>query len=108
VDVQDRKSTLFLGRVHEPDSDNFFIAITILIFQYVIWEQKLKKKTPSYQSIKNQFLEHIKKLWWGNTRARKESSKSNFLLCSILGYGERRHGHQPDGAAAPLPPGGDE
>jgi hypothetical protein len=108
VDVQDRKTILLLGRVHEPDSDNFFIGITILIFQYVIWEQKLKKKIPSYQSIKNQFIEHIKKLWWGNTRARKESSKSNFLLCRTLGNGERRQGHQPDGAAAPLPPGGDE
>ncbi len=108
TDVHDRKTTLFLGRVHEPDSDNYFIALTVLIFQYVIWEQKFKKKTPSYQSIKIQFLEHIKKLWWGNTRARKESSKTNFLLCRKLGNGEGRLGHQQDGAAAPLPPGGDE
>jgi hypothetical protein len=43
-DEQDRKNILFLGRVHEPNSDNYFIALTVLIFQHVIWEQKLKKK----------------------------------------------------------------
>jgi hypothetical protein len=108
-DEQDRRNILFLGRVHEPDTDNYFIMITILLFQYVIWEQKLKKKAPSYQSINLEFREHVRQLLRCNARARKHNGKSNFCLCRKFGNGEWRHlGHQQDGAARPLPQGGDE
>ncbi len=48
---QDRRNIFFLGRVHEPDSDNFFISISILLFQYLVWEQKLRKKTSSFHTL---------------------------------------------------------
>ncbi len=53
-DELDRKTIFFLGRVHEPDNDNFFIGFTILLFQYHIWELRLKKRAPSYHSIKQE------------------------------------------------------
>jgi hypothetical protein len=37
---QERKNFFFLGRVLEPDGDNYFITMTILTFQSVLWEQK--------------------------------------------------------------------
>ncbi len=89
-DEQDRKNLFFLGRVLESESDNYFIAMTVLIFQYVVWEQKLRKKIPSYQSINLEFREHIRNLLRGNARARRESTKTNFILCRILRHGAVR------------------
>jgi hypothetical protein len=106
---QERKNFFFLGRVLEPDGDNYFITMTILIFQFVVWEQKLRKKVPSFQSINLEFREHIKNLLRGNALARKDSIKSNFILCRKLRHGAVQElGEREEGAAAPLPRGGDD
>jgi hypothetical protein len=107
-DELDRKTIFFLGRVHEPDNDNLFICFTILLFQYLIWELRLKKRVPSYHSIKQDLLVTVKNLLRGNSLARKEILKTNFILCRKLRNGEeQRPGFQPIRAAA-LPPGGNE
>jgi hypothetical protein len=108
-DEQERKNFFFLGKVHEPDNDSYFIIMTVLILQFVVWEQKLRKKIPNYHAIKTDFLEHMRRLLIGSSRARKEVVKSNFILCRKFGNGAvRGQGHQQDGAAPPLPRGGDE
>jgi hypothetical protein len=108
-DELDRKTIFFLGRVHEPDSDNYFINFCILLFQYLIWEQKLKKRRPSYHSIKLDFEETVRRLLRGNSQARKESLKTNFILCRKLRYGaDQGAGHQPARDDAVLPRGGHE
>ncbi len=86
-DELDRKTIFFLGRVHEPDSDNYFISFTIILFQYHVWELRLKKRTPSYHSIKKEFEETIRQLLRGNSHARKEVLKTNFILCRKLRHG---------------------
>jgi hypothetical protein len=107
-DELDRKTIFFLGRVHEPDSDNFFIGFTILLFQYHIWELRLKKRAPSYHSIKQELEVTVRNLLRGNSLARKEILKTNFILCRKLRNGEEhRPGFQPVRAAA-LPRGGNE
>jgi hypothetical protein len=40
---REKKMLLFLGRVPVPHGTNNFIALTILIFQFCVWEAKLKK-----------------------------------------------------------------
>jgi hypothetical protein len=104
---QERKNIFFLGRVHEPDSDNYFISFTILLFQFHIWEQKLRKKLPSFHTLNMNLRESVNQLLRGNSLARREISKSNFILCRKLNYGAV-DGNQPDRNAAALPPGGDE
>jgi hypothetical protein len=107
-DELDRKTIFFLGRVHEPDNDNLFIGFTILLFQYHIWELRLKKRAPSYHSIKQDFEVTVRNLLRGNSLARKEILKTNFILCRKLRNGEEhRPGFQPVRAAA-LPRGGNE
>jgi hypothetical protein len=108
-DELDRKNFFFLGRVHEPDSDNYFISFMILLFQYLIWEQKLKKRTPSYHSIRLEFEETVRQLLRGNSRARKEALKTNFILCRKLRHGaEQGVGDQTARDDAVLPWGGHE
>ncbi len=41
---QERREFFFLGKVHGTDGDSFFIYAAVLIFQYCVWESKLKKK----------------------------------------------------------------
>ncbi len=106
---QDRRNIFFLGRVHEPDSDNYFIFFTILLFQFHIWEQKLRKKIPSFNTLNLSFRESVLQLLRGNSHARKEISKSNFILCRKLNHGAAPdYGHQPSRDAAALPRGGNE
>jgi hypothetical protein len=59
LDDQDRRNILFLGNVHEAEKDNFFIMASILIFQYCIWDLRLKKKILSFHSLDNIFKETI-------------------------------------------------
>ncbi len=43
-DEQDRTNLFFLGRVHEPYTDNHFIILCIFIFQYTIGKPDLKNE----------------------------------------------------------------
>jgi hypothetical protein len=106
-DELDRKTNFFLGRVHEPDSDNYFINFSILLFQYLVWEQKFKKRRPSHHSIRLEFEETVRQLLRGNSRARKESLKTNFILCRKLRHGADQGARdQPARDDAVLPQGG--
>ncbi len=79
-DEQDRTNLFFLGRVHEPYTDNHFIILCIFIFQYTIWEARLKKRTPSFNSLKLLFKELCHALLRTNSLARKTREKINFAL----------------------------
>ncbi len=79
-DEQERTNLFFLGRVHEPYTDNYFIMLCIFIFQYTIWEARLKKRTPSFNSLKLLFKELCHALLRTNSLARKSREKINFAL----------------------------
>jgi hypothetical protein len=105
-DDQERKNFFFLGRVHEPDIDCFFIMMTVLVFQFVVWEQKLRKKCPSYRSIKIEFQEHMGRFLTGNSRARKDVLKSNFILCRKFGKWRGQRFRTTTRPSSPAPPSG--
>jgi hypothetical protein len=99
-DEQDRKNILFLGTFHNEEKDNSFLLASTLIFQYCIWDQRLKKKIISYNSIEAIFKETIYNMLRTSSAARKECSKTNFKMCRLLGHG----GNNRDGQHVPDPP----
>jgi hypothetical protein len=99
-DEQDRKNILFLGTFHNEEKDNSFLLVSVLIFQFCIWDQRLKKKIISYNSIEAIFKEIIYNMLRTSSFARKECSKTNFKLCRLLGHG----GHDREGQHVPDPP----
>jgi hypothetical protein len=97
---QERREFFFLGKVHGTDGDNFFIYAAVLIFQYCVWESKLKKKIHSYNTLELLFREIIYNFLRSNSLARKSKAKSNFKLCRTLCNGE----YERDGQPVPGPP----
>jgi hypothetical protein len=86
-DAQDRSDLFFLGRVHEPFSDNYFVTICIFIFKYTIWDARLRKKIPSFNSLNLLFKEIIRSLLRTNSLARKSKTKANFFMFRNLDDG---------------------
>jgi len=99
-DDRERREFFFLGKVHDTDGENFFIHAAVLIFQYCIWESKLKKKIHSYNTLELLFREIIYNFLRTNALARKSKAKSNFKLCRSLCNGE----YVRDGQPVPGPP----
>ncbi len=89
---QDLKSLWFLG--YTPDLFSITVSFSIMTFQYCIWESKLKKKIPSFNSILTQFIDLIKQTAAFNSDFRDDISKNNYTLCRILLGG--RQGDQDD------------
>ncbi len=89
---QDLKSLWFLG--YTPDLFSITVFFSIMTFQYCIWESKLKKKIPSFNSIFTQFIDLIKQTAAFNSDFRDDISKNNYTLCRILLGG--RQGDQDD------------
>jgi hypothetical protein len=77
---REKKTFLFLGRVPVPFGANTFIALTILIFQFCVWEAKLKKKLHSFTTLDNLFRDKIFSLIGMNKKIRKIASKTNLSL----------------------------
>jgi hypothetical protein len=92
---QDRIDLFFLGRVHEPLSDNFFVTICCFIFQYTIWDARLRKKIPSFTSLNLLFKEIISSLLRTNSLARKSKTKANYFMFRNLGDGDGPEGPEP-------------
>jgi hypothetical protein len=80
--AQEEKSLWFLG--YTNDRFSLTVLFSILTFQYCIWEAKLKKKTPSFNSIYTQFIELIKQTAIFNSVFRDDISKNNYTLCRTL------------------------
>ncbi len=99
-DDRERREFFFLGKVQDIDGDNFFIHASVLIFQYCIWESKLKKKIHSYHTLELLFREIIYNFLRTNALARKSKAKSNFKLCRTLCNGA----YERDGQPVPGPP----
>jgi hypothetical protein len=93
--AQDRSDLFFLGRVHEPFSDDYFVTICIFIFQYTIWDARLRKKIPSFNSLNLLFKEIIRSLLRTNSLARKSKTKANFFMFRNLDDGDGPEGPEP-------------
>jgi hypothetical protein len=77
---REKKMLLFLGRVPVPHGTNNFIALTILIFQFCVWEAKLKKKLHSFITLDILFQDKILSLIGVNKKIRKIALKTNLSL----------------------------
>jgi hypothetical protein len=80
----DRLNFFFQGRINDGNKYNLFIHAAISIFQYCIWEMKLKKRILSFESVKIDFMETINVFFYSNKDARTSSQKYNFPLCRIV------------------------
>jgi hypothetical protein len=93
--IQDRNDLFFLGRVHEPNVDNFFVSMSVFIFQYTIWDARLRKKIPSFNTLNILFKETVRSLLRSNSLAKKSKQKINFLMFRNLDDGDGPEGPVP-------------
>jgi hypothetical protein len=85
-----KKSLWFLGFY-----DELYTPIVIhafLSFQYCVWEAKLKKTIPSFNTLFLSFSESFSLTFKHNASVRKSSLKNNFSLCRVL-LGDRQAAH---------------
>ncbi len=93
---RERINLFFLGRVHEPNVDNYFIMLCIFIFQYAIWDARLKKRIPSFNSLNLVFKELSLALLRTNSLVRKARIKTNYTLFrNLLEDGGQDDGQEP-------------
>jgi hypothetical protein len=117
-----RKRFLLLG-FHTDYKKNILLTLSPLLFQYCIWEARLKKKIPSFHTLNQDFIEIGKKFIWSNNVANNCCTFLNFPLRRNLGHGPvwarqpedererglvRQQGHQrqsatPAGCRSPKP-----
>jgi hypothetical protein len=75
----DKKKFLFTGIL--DNAFNYFEASAAITFQFSVWEEKLRKKIPSYHTIKNSFIDRFFGAVKKSSKLRKASIKSNIPLC---------------------------
>jgi hypothetical protein len=85
MDAQQRRSFFFWGRLPGEGTVNKFLVISVLIFQWCVWEEKLRKKIPSFHTIDNIFAEHIFTLTSMNRKIYSSAEKLNLPLCRLAG-----------------------
>jgi hypothetical protein len=77
--IGDKKKFLFTGILN--NEFNYFEASAAITFQFSIWEEKLKKKLPSYHTIKSSFIDRFFGAVKNSSKLRKAATKSNIPLC---------------------------
>jgi hypothetical protein len=80
----DRAKFFFYGTVPGFNNYNVFIHGTVLIFQYAIWQMKLKKRILSFESNSIILMENLLCFFNNNKEARKKSLELNFSLCRSI------------------------
>jgi hypothetical protein len=78
--------------------------MAVLVFQYCVWEEKLKKKKPSFTTIDNNYCEIIFSLAKTNGKIFKSAEKLNLPLCRIAGAYVTPAPAQPPWIRAPIIP----
>jgi hypothetical protein len=76
------KKKLFLGILE--GEYNSFLASSILHFQFSIWEEKLSKKLPSFNTLKTRFLERFRESVRNTKKLQKAGTKLNIPLCRYI------------------------
>jgi hypothetical protein len=80
-----RLQLLLFGILPNMGQDNIFVALAILLFQLSIWEEKLRKKKPSFRTIENVYLGTISALTQCNKKIRSSAELIDIPLCRIVG-----------------------
>jgi hypothetical protein len=87
--INEKKQLFFLGELPGGATDNYFLIASVLLFQALIWESKLRRKIPSFNTLQISFLESTGLLLANSKLARECAEKLNFPLCRHFGYGVR-------------------
>ncbi len=82
---EEKISFFFFGTLPGFKSDNTFVGMAALIFQYCVWEQKLTKKRPSFNTLVVKFNDTIISLLKCNRKVRNMAESINLLLCRHFG-----------------------
>ena len=85
ANIEDISTLWFLGRyLLISQSPNLIIYLGIIIFQYCIWEEKLRKRRPSYNTIKNVFVEMFRTIACSRKKLISKCQSLNQPLCRIV------------------------
>jgi hypothetical protein len=84
--TRDQKLQLFFfGLLPNGTRDNHFLAVAVILFQFCIWEEKLRKKKPSFHTIENLYLESLRTIVHCNKKIRDSAELLNIPLCRSAG-----------------------
>ncbi len=78
---EEKISFFFFGTLPGLKTDNTFVGMAALIFQYCVWEQKLTKKRPSFNTLDVKFNDTIISLLKCNRKVRNMAESINTPLC---------------------------
>jgi hypothetical protein len=70
----------FLGMLPRDHKPNLAVLTAVLIFQYCIWEEKLRKRCPSFTTISNLFKDHISSVFDRSLSHREAAANLPFPL----------------------------
>jgi len=87
--ISEQKQLFFLGEIPGGRTDNYFFISLVVLFQALIWENKLKKKIPSFNTMQLSYLELVNTLLLASKISRESAEKLNFPICRHFGYGVR-------------------
>jgi hypothetical protein len=85
MDLQQRTNFFFWGIMPGNGNLNKFLILAVLIFQFCVWEEKLRKKKPSFNTIDNLLGEHVCSLTTMNNKIYNSAVKLNLPLCRLAG-----------------------
>ena len=60
---------------------NYFVSTAILVFQFLIWEFKLKKRKPSFLTLEIEFFHNFDKIYTVSGLLKNVQNDYNFELC---------------------------
>jgi hypothetical protein len=80
-DNYQKKEFMFIGNTNDINfANNYFLRTVSILLLFIIWEHKLSKKIPVYQTVLNSFffeMENIRKV---NAKLR-DNMQLNLALC---------------------------
>jgi hypothetical protein len=80
----ERARFFFYGTVPGQKKYNIFVHASVMTFQYVVWQMKLKKRILAFESLSILFMEGLLGFFSNNKEARKKSLDFNFPLCRSI------------------------
>ncbi len=80
----ERARFFFYGTVPGQKKYNIFVHASVMTFQYVIWQMKLKNRLLAFESLSILFMEGLLGFFCNNKEARKKSLDFNFPLCRSI------------------------
>jgi hypothetical protein len=85
MEILHRTGFFFFGKLPDAANENIFLILSVLILQYCIWEEKLRKKKPSFYTIDLHLGEHIRTITDMNKKVFISAEKLNLPLCRLAG-----------------------